>query len=187
MDAAFRAPRGIGGELSPPPDKSITHRALMLAAVSSGSCRIRRPLQTGDCLSTRRCLQALGCSFEDRAGEVLARGAGLRGLREPPGILDAENSGTSARLLSGLIAGLPLFAVLTGDASLARRPMARVIEPLRRMGARIEARQGGRLFPCASCPARGTCGPWRHGFPWRARRSRARSCSPRCARPAPLP
>jgi len=156
MDAAFRAPRGVGGELAPPPDKSITHRALMLSAVSAGACRIRGALQTGDCLSTRRCLEALGCPFEDSTDATVARGVGLRGLREPARVLDAENSGTTARLLSGLLAGLPLLAVLTGDESLGRRPMARVIEPLRRMGARIEARGGGRLVPLCFLPGSGT-------------------------------
>lgn len=159
MDATFRAARGVGGELAPPPDKSITHRALILAAVSTGACRIRRPLATGDCVSTRRCLEALGCAFEETADGLEARGVGLRGLREPSRVLDAENSGTTARLLSGVLAGLPLFAVLTGDQSLGRRPMARVIEPLRRMGARIEARAGGRLVPLCFLPGSGTLDP----------------------------
>ncbi len=156
MDAAFRAPRGVGGELAPPPDKSITHRALMLAALGSGASRIRSPLETGDCLSTRRCLEALGCPFERTAGELVARGVGVRGLREPREALDAENSGTTSRLLSGLIAGLPLFAVLSGDASLRSRPMARVIEPLVRMGARIEGREGGRFLPLCFLPGSGS-------------------------------
>ncbi len=156
MDAAFRAPRGVGGELAPPPDKSITHRALMLAALGSGASRIRAPLETGDCLSTRRCLAALGCHFERADGELVVRGVGIRGFREPSEALDAENSGTTTRLLAGLIAGLPLFAVMTGDASLRQRPMARVIEPLVRMGARIEGRQGGRFLPMCFLPGSGS-------------------------------
>jgi 3-phosphoshikimate 1-carboxyvinyltransferase len=118
MDPTFRVPRGIGGEYAPPPDKSITHRALMLAAISSSACRIGNPLATGDCLSTRRCLQALGAFFEDTASGVSCQGVGLRGFSEPRGALDAENSGTTTRLLSGLLAGQPLFAVLSGDESL---------------------------------------------------------------------
>lgn len=156
MDAAFRAPRGVGGELAPPPDKSITHRALMLAALGSGTSRIRAPLETGDCLSTRKCLEALGCPFERTGAELVARGVGIRGLCEPREALDAENSGTTSRLLSGLIAGLPLFAVLSGDASLRSRPMARVIEPLVRMGARIEGREGGRYLPVCFLPGSGS-------------------------------
>jgi 3-phosphoshikimate 1-carboxyvinyltransferase len=156
MEAAFRAPRGVGGEFAPPPDKSITHRALMLAALGSGASRIRAPLETGDCLSTRRCLAALGCPFERADGELVARGVGIRGFREPREVLDAENSGTTTRLLAGLIAGLPLFAVLTGDASLRQRPMARVIEPLVRMGARIEGREGGRFLPVCFLPGSGS-------------------------------
>lgn len=159
MDAAFRAPRGVGGEFAPPPDKSITHRALMLAAVGAGASRIRGALETGDCLSTRRCLAALGCSFERVDDGLVARGVGIRGFREPRELLDAENSGTTTRLLAGLIAGLPLFAVLTGDASLRQRPMARVIEPLKRMGARIEGREGGRFAPVCFLPGSGSLRP----------------------------
>ncbi len=159
MDAAFRAPVGVGGVIAPPPDKSITHRALLLAAVGSGRSRIRGSLQTGDCLSTRACLVALGVTFDGSGGVLETRGVGLRGLREPSRVLDAENSGTTTRLLAGLLAGLPLFAVLTGDASLARRPMGRVVEPLCRMGARIEGRDGGRLVPLCFLPGSGVLRP----------------------------
>lgn len=124
----------------------------MLAAVSSGSCRIRRPLATGDCISTRRCLEALGAAFTDVEAGVEAQGVGLRGFKEPRGPLDAQNSGTTTRLLAGLLAGQKLFAVLSGDESLARRPMARVVEPLRQMGARIEGREGGRFTPLCFLP-----------------------------------
>ncbi len=159
MDAAFRAPSGVGGQIVPPPDKSITHRALLLAAVSAGSCRVQGALATGDCLSTRACLEALGCAIAEDGGGLVVRGVGLRGLHEPARVLDAQNSGTTARLLSALLAGLPLFAVLTGDESLARRPMARVTDPLRRMGARIEGRNGGRLVPLCFLPGDGSLRP----------------------------
>jgi 3-phosphoshikimate 1-carboxyvinyltransferase len=159
MDALFLARGGIGGAFAPPADKSITHRALMLSAVSSGPCRIGNPLATGDCVSTRRCLEALGAAFTDRDGWVETRGLGLRGLREPRQPLDAENSGTTTRLLAGLIAGQGLFAVVKGDDSLSRRPMARVVEPLRRMGARIEGREGGRYAPLCFLPGAGELSP----------------------------
>jgi 3-phosphoshikimate 1-carboxyvinyltransferase len=155
MELTFRAPSGMGGEIAPPADKSLTHRAFMLAAVAQGSSRIVNPLATGDCVSTRRCLEALGADIVENAGEAVVRGLGLRGLREPRGVLDAENSGTSMRLLSGLLAGQPIFAVATGDGSLTRRPMARVVEPLRSMGARVEGREGGRFAPLCFLPGKG--------------------------------
>ncbi len=156
MDPTFGAPAGIGGRMRPPADKSVTHRALMLAAVTNGDCSISGPLETGDCLSTRRCLQALGVSFSPGVSALRVRGVGLRGFKEPAGVLDAENSGTTMRLLSGLIAGLPLFAVLSGDGSLVRRPMGRAVEPLRMMGARIEGRGAGTLAPLCFLPGSGT-------------------------------
>jgi 3-phosphoshikimate 1-carboxyvinyltransferase len=159
MDPTFRVPRGIGGEYAPPPDKSITHRALMLAAVSSSPCRVGTPLATGDCVSTRRCLQSLGARFEDTPSGVRSQGVGLRGFREPRGPLDAENSGTTTRLLSGLLAGQKAFAVLSGDDSLLGRPMGRVVEPLRAMGARIEGREGGRFAPLCFLPGTGELSP----------------------------
>ena len=162
MDALFRAPRGLEGMIEAPADKSITHRALMLAAVSSGRCRVRNPLSTGDCVSTRRCLESLGVSIEQADGGLVVQGVGLRGLREPRGPLDAENSGTTTRLLSGLLAGQRLFAVLTGDDSLRGRPMARVVEPLRAMGARVEGREGGKFAPLCYLPGSGDLLPGSH-------------------------
>jgi 3-phosphoshikimate 1-carboxyvinyltransferase len=159
MDPIFRVRRGVGGTYAPPPDKSITHRALMLAAVAEGRSRVRRPLATGDCVSTRRCLESLGAAFTEDGDGLTVQGVGLRGLREPPGALDAENSGTTTRLLSGLIAGQALFAVLGGDDSLVRRPMARVVQPLRQMGARIEGRDGGRFAPLCFLPGTGDLQP----------------------------
>ncbi len=158
MNLRFSAPRGIGGTMSPPPDKSITHRALLLAAVAEGSSRIANPLATGDCLSTRACLRALGVEVreEPRGLAWLVSGRGLRGLVEPAGVLEAQNSGTTIRLLCGLLAGQPLYAVLSGDASLRARPMLRVVEPLRAMGARIEGRAGGKLAPLSLLAGSGT-------------------------------
>jgi 3-phosphoshikimate 1-carboxyvinyltransferase len=167
MNLRFSAPRGIGGVLTPPPDKSITHRALLLAAVADGASRIANPLATGDCLSTRACLRALGVEVEEEPGGRAWRvtGRGLRGLAEPPEVLDAGNSGTTMRLLCGLLAGQPLHAVLSGDASLRERPMLRVVEPLRAMGARIEGRAGGRLPPLALLAGSGTLRALRYDLP----------------------
>ncbi len=159
MDPTFRAPRGLGGSLRPPSDKSITHRALMLAAVSSGQCRIAHPLATGDCVSTRACLESLGATFSDSPTGLETRGVGLQGLREPSRVLDAENSGTTTRLLCGLLAGQKHFTVLTGDASLTTRPMGRVVEPLRKMGASIQGREGGKYAPLCFLPGPGTLAP----------------------------
>jgi 3-phosphoshikimate 1-carboxyvinyltransferase len=158
MNLRFSAPRGIGGVMHPPPDKSITHRALLLAAVADGESRVANPLATGDCLSTRACLRALGVEVQEEPGGPAwrVRGRGLRGLAEPSEVLDAQNSGTTMRLACGLLAGLPLHAVLTGDASLRARPMLRVVEPLRAMGARIEGRDGGRLPPLSLLAGGGT-------------------------------
>jgi len=161
MEATFHARRpGLGGAYAPPADKSITHRSLLFAAVAEGTSVVRRPLATGDCRSTRACLERLGIAIAETAdGTLIIRGAGLRGFREPAGVLDAVNSGTTLRLLAGMLAGLPLFATITGDASLLARPMARVLEPLRAMGALIEARAGGTLAPLCFLPGTGTLRP----------------------------
>ncbi len=160
MDLVFSAPDGIGGTIIPPPDKSITHRVLMLASVSLGTCRIRNPLYTGDCLSTLGCIEELGITV-NREGfkqerELLIEGRGVRGYREPVHVLDAGNSGTTLRLLSGLLAGLPIYAVITGDDSLLNRPMGRITEPLRQMGAHISGRRNASLAPLTFLPGKGS-------------------------------
>jgi len=156
MKAVFSAPRGIGGHFIPPADKSLTHRALMLASLAAGSSWIANPLDTGDCLSTRACLAALGVAIAESgrgsAKGLRVEGVGLRGFREPAGVLDAGNSGTTLRLLCGLLAGQALYAVASGDSSLLSRPMLRVVGPLRAMGARIEGRGGGRYAPLSFLP-----------------------------------
>jgi 3-phosphoshikimate 1-carboxyvinyltransferase len=159
MSPTFSAPHGVGGTYTPPPDKSITHRALMMAAIATGASSIANPLQTGDCISTRRCLERLGVAVEGDNGRLTVTGAGLRGFREPIQPLDAENSGTTTRLLSGLIAGQRFFAVLTGDQSLLGRPMGRVVTPLRAMSARIEGRAGGTFAPLCFLPGTGEMKP----------------------------
>lgn len=165
MDPTFSAPRGVGGEYVPPSDKSITHRSLMLGAVCSGTSRITRPLMTGDCVSTRRCLEGMGCAIDNENHSIVVKGLGLRGFLEPRRVLDAENSGTTTRLLAGLLAGLPLFAVVTGDQSLMGRPMGRVVQPLRDMGARIEGRDGGKYAPLCFLPGSGSLRPLTWSLP----------------------
>lgn len=142
--------RGLRGTVEVPGDKSITHRALMLGALADGETEVRGCSRGEDCLATAGALAALGAEVEGWDRPLLRiRGRGLRGLSEPPDVLDARNSGTTIRLLSGILAGQRFFSVLTGDASLRRRPMGRVVEPLRRMGANIAGREGGRLPPLA--------------------------------------
>lgn len=147
-----RPSQGFRGEVAVPGDKSISHRAVMFGALAEGTTRVRNFLAGEDCLSTVGCLRALGAEIELPAGpegEVVVRGRGAAGLAEPDAVLDCGNSGTTMRLLLGILAGQPLFAVLTGDDSLRRRPMGRVAGPLRRMGAAIDGRRGGDLAPLA--------------------------------------
>jgi 3-phosphoshikimate 1-carboxyvinyltransferase len=139
----------LGGSLEVPGDKSITHRAYLLGAMAEGETVVRRPLLAGDTGRTLAAVEALGAGVARGEEVVRIRGAGYRALDEPSDVLDLGNSGTSARLLLGLLAGRPFHAVLTGDDSLRRRPMLRVVEPLRRMGAGIEGRAGGSLLPLA--------------------------------------
>jgi len=129
-----------------PGDKSISHRALMLASLAIGETRISGLLEGDDVLRTAAAMRALGARVtRDADGGWRVAGVGIGGLAEPTDFIDLGNSGTGARLLIGLIAGHGITAFLTGDASLRRRPMSRVAEPLLRFGARIVAREGGRL------------------------------------------
>ncbi len=133
-------PGDVGGSLEVPGDKSIGHRALMVGALASGASRIVNLPDGGDVRSTERCLTGCGVSFQHSGSAVTVIGSGT--IRSPDGDLDAGNSGTTMRLLSGILAGSPVRAHLRGDESLSRRPMERVAEPLRQMGARIETRAG---------------------------------------------
>jgi 3-phosphoshikimate 1-carboxyvinyltransferase len=150
--------RAIRGSLSVPGDKSISHRSALFNALGEGQARITNFSPGGDCASTLGCLRSLGVDIERDADGVRITGVGLRGLREPDDVLDCGNSGTSMRLLSGVLAGAGVFAVLSGDGSLRRRPMARVVEPLRRAGADIDGRDGGRLPPLVISPMPGLRG-----------------------------
>lgn len=131
----------LRGEVRPPGDKSISHRALLLGAVAEGTTRVTGLLDGQDVRSTAACLRALGASIEWRGGAATIEGVGA--LQAPAGPLDCGNSGTTLRLLSGLVAGYPLEVTLVGDASLSRRPMERVAAPLRRLGARVDLSPGG--------------------------------------------
>lgn len=140
------APGGaLRGELRVPGDKSISHRAVMFAALAEGTTEIDGFLEGADSLATLAAFRAMGVEAEGpTGGRLRVHGVGLQGLRKPTQALDLGNSGTSMRLLSGLLAGQGFTTTLVGDASLSRRPMGRVIEPLRQMGAQIEATPEGR-------------------------------------------
>ena len=139
----------LRGTVDIPGDKSISHRAVIFNAVAEGSARITNFLTGADCLSTIACVRALGVDVVREGSEVHVRGVGLRGLREPVDVLDCGNSGTTLRLLAGLLAGTPIFTVLTGDASLRSRPQRRIVEPLLALGAQIDGRQSGDRAPLA--------------------------------------
>ena len=131
------------GSVRMPGDKSISHRYAILAAIAEGPSEIHGFSASADCRSTLECLKQLGVKIECQEHTVVVQGAGLSGLRVPAASLDAGNSGTTMRMLAGILAGQPFRSVLTGDASLSRRPMKRVIDPLTRMGARIQSAEGG--------------------------------------------
>ena len=142
-----RGARRLRGTIRVPGDKSISHRALLFNALAAGTARVRGFLDGADCRTTLAALRAMGVRIEETGGTLTVHGAGLHGLTEPADILDCGNSGTTTRLLLGILAGQPFFTALTGDGSLRRRPMARVTDPLRQMGARIDGREGGKLLP----------------------------------------
>lgn len=137
----------LRGSFEPPGDKSIAHRAAMLAAICEGDSIICNYPRSQDCASTLRCLQALGVGVREKVDSLVVSGRGLCGLQEPENVLDAGNSGTTMRLLAGILAGQNGLFVLTGDASLRRRPMGRITGPLRVMGAMVDGRAGGALAP----------------------------------------
>ncbi len=140
----------LRGQVRVPGDKSISHRALLLGAIADGPSRVEGFLPAADCQVTLRLVRALGIQVEQHTPTTLTvHGRGLHGLQEPEDILDCGRSGTTMRLLVGLLAGQPFLSLLSGDAQLRGRPMGRVVEPLRRMGAAVLARDGDRLPPLA--------------------------------------
>ena len=149
----FTKTSGLAGEVTIPGDKSISHRAIMLGALSSGTTEITNFLQGADCLSTIDCFRKLGISIEQKGTSVRITGRGLHGLSAPSSVLDVGNSGTTTRLISGILAGQPFETVLNGDASIQKRPMKRIMEPLSMMGVNIDSIKGNG---CAPLRIRGT-------------------------------
>ena len=145
------ASNGLHGELSVPGDKSISHRAVMFGSIASGDTVIRGFLKSADCISTMNCFRAMGIEIEEERDEkgdfIRVSGKGIRGLSKPDTPLDCGNSGTTARLISGILAGQDFKTVLTGDPSLSRRPMKRIIDPLKNLGASIRSEKGNGLLP----------------------------------------
>lgn len=142
--------KSIKGTLTIPGDKSISHRAAIFGALAHGSTCISNFLNAGDCLSTLDCLRQLDVEIEGPAGDsndIVVHGAGFHGIKEPADVLYAGNSGTTIRLMTGLLASFPLYAVITGDHSLRERPMDRIIKPLTKMGACISGRMENTYPP----------------------------------------
>ena len=150
----------LSGTIAIPGDKSVSHRSIMLAGLADTPVLINNFLYAQDCLSTISCMRAMGVNVENVEGsrQLKVTGRGLFGLREPDNVLDAGNSGTTLRLLSGILAAQPFFSVLTGDGSLRKRPMGRVITPLMQMGAKIAGREASRYAPLAIMPSAGLQG-----------------------------
>src|SRR4029453_13151404 len=142
MIQSVRPATRLAGTVRLPGDKSISHRYALLAAIARGTSELRHFASSQDCRSTLDCLRGLGVSVFEQGETVTIEGRGLRGLIPPAAILDAGNSGTTIRLLSGILAGQPFEASITGDESLRRRPMGRILHPLRLMGASVECRDG---------------------------------------------
>jgi 3-phosphoshikimate 1-carboxyvinyltransferase len=147
MEITIKPVERVEGQIRVPGDKSISHRALLFSSLTENTVEIEGLLEAGDTLSTLNCLKQLGAEFEGDGEKLTVKGKGLRGFKEPDNVLDAGNSGTTARLLTGLLAGQPFHSTLTGDGSLRKRPMQRVTEPLKQMGASISGRHNGELLP----------------------------------------
>lgn len=141
------AQSGLNGELRVPGDKSVSHRALLLGAVNSGPVVVTGFLRAADTLATLRAVRALGVRVDEDGERLVVHGQGWEGLQEPEDVIDVGNSGTLIRLLPGLVAGRGFLCVLTGDASIRRRPMDRVLRPLAAMGVQVAGRQGNTLPP----------------------------------------
>ncbi|MEK6699268.1 MAG: 3-phosphoshikimate 1-carboxyvinyltransferase [Nitrospirota bacterium] len=165
-DLVLRSSRGLRGTVTPPGDKSLSHRAVMFAALAEGKTLIEGFLTGEDTRNTARAMQSLGISVEGaETGRLVVHGKGLDGLSEPAGVLDLGNSGTGMRLLAGLLAGQDFFSILTGDRYLVKRPMARVVDPLRQMGAVIDGRSGGKYAPLAIRGGGGNLRPLEYASP----------------------
>ncbi|MBR6012560.1 MAG: 3-phosphoshikimate 1-carboxyvinyltransferase [Selenomonadaceae bacterium] len=152
MKKIFPITNGLHGEIKIPGDKSVSHRAVMISSLADKTVEIENFLFGADCLSTVDCMKKMGVDIKISNEKIFVTGRGLHGLCEPSEILDAGNSGTTLRLLLGLTAAQNFFAVFTGDKSLSKRPLARVIKPLSEMGAEIFCRNENKNLPAAVLP-----------------------------------
>lgn len=137
----------LKGSVTIPGDKSISHRAVMFGALAKGTTQVTNFLQGADCLSTIACFRKLGIQIENTQEQILIHGKGLHGLSKPDSILDAGNSGTTTRMISGILCAQPFSCELTGDKSIQKRPMGRIIDPLTQMGANIQSIRGNQCAP----------------------------------------
>lgn len=173
-----KAVRPLRGEISVPGDKSISHRAVMFGAISEGTTEVTNFLQGADCLSTISCFRSMGIEIENTPERILVHGKGLHGLSAPSAVLDCGNSGTTTRLISGILAGQNFSSTLTGDASIQKRPMGRIINPLTQMGASIRSIPETAARRLRSTAIRSTPSPiFRRSHPHRSNRV---SCLPDC-------
>jgi 3-phosphoshikimate 1-carboxyvinyltransferase len=140
---------GLSGSVDVPGDKSISHRSVMFGSIAEGVTTVTNFLPGDDCLSTIACFRQLGVKIEERENELLINGTGFDGLAEPNEVLDVGNSGTTIRLMLGILSGRPFFSALQGDQSIGKRPMTRVTVPLTQMGAKIDGRKKGEFTPLA--------------------------------------
>ncbi|MCA1320735.1 3-phosphoshikimate 1-carboxyvinyltransferase [Bacillus tianshenii] len=147
MKKLTRTASGLNGSIDIPGDKSISHRSVMFGSLAKGKTTVENFLPGEDCLSTISCFRKLGVEIEQQESSVTIYGKGMDSLKEPSDVLDVGNSGTTARLMMGILSGLPIHTVLIGDASIAKRPMKRVTGPLRDMGASIQGNQDGNFTP----------------------------------------
>lgn len=141
----------IRGEITVPGDKSISHRSVMFGSIAKGTTEIHNFLEGADCLSTIGCFRRMGIEIENKNGTVIVHGKGMHGLTAPSGTLDCGNSGTTTRLISGILAPQNFDVTLTGDESIQKRPMKRIIEPLSMMGSDIKSIRGNDCAPLKIC------------------------------------
>ena len=142
-----KASAPLKGTVTIPGDKSISHRSVMFGALADGTTKVTNFLRGADCLSTIACFRKLGIEIEETPDEILIRGKGIHGLTAPDSMLDVGNSGTTTRLISGILSAQKFDTTLTGDASIQKRPMKRIIDPLSQMGAKIESVNGNGCAP----------------------------------------
>lgn len=137
----------LEGQINIPGDKSISHRSVMFGAIANGTTTVTNFLKGEDCLSTIRCFRELGVKIEEKGDTLVIEGKGWNNIKEPTHVLDVGNSGTTIRLMLGLLSGIPIHTTFIGDESIGKRPMKRVVVPLREMGAIIDGRQHGDFTP----------------------------------------